>query len=303
MEHPQAPKWKFYLIFSGTITLNYYYCKSKLYGYCLVIFFKIVLFFSLINYKMLKAIILDDEEKARENLKILIEEFCKNVDVMAMASNVEDGLEAIDSYRPDIVFLDIQMQKETGFDLLNKVRKIDFEVIFTTAHAEYAIDAIKFAAIDYLLKPIDINDLKQAIRRVEKKLTNTNFKEQFEILLQNFKSDSSDSYKLAIPSSDGLVFINIKDIIYCEAVSNYTKIYMKDGKFHMVSKTLKEYENLLSNYNFFRVHHAYLINTKEIKKYVRGDGGYVIMNNDQSIDVSKRKKELFLKKIDAGFIG
>lgn len=252
---------------------------------------------------MLKAVIVDDEEKSRENLKILIEEFCTNVQVLALAKSVDEGIEAIENYRPDILFLDIQMQKETGFDLLNRIRKIDFEIVFTTAHAEYAIDAIKFAAIDYLLKPIDINDLKQSIRRVEKKLTNNNLKEQFETLLHNFRADTSDSYKLAIPSSDGLVFINIKDVIYCEALSNYTKIHMKDGKFHMVSKTLKEYEGLLSNYHFFRVHHAYLINTKEIKKYVRGDGGYVIMNNDVSIDVSKRKKDLFLKRIDAGFLG
>ena len=251
---------------------------------------------------MLKAIIVDDEEKSRENLKIHLEEFCKNVEVLATAKSVDEGINAIEAFRPDILFLDIQMQKETGFDLLNRIRKIDFEIIFTTAHAEYAIDAIKFSAIDYLLKPIDINDLKQAVRRVEKKLTNSNFKEQFEMLLHNFKADNAENYKLAIPSSDGLIFINIKEIIYCEALSNYTKIHMKDGKFYLVSKTLKEYETLLSNYSFFRIHHAYIINTKEIKKYVRGEGGYVIMNNDVSIDVSKRKKEQFLRKIDGSFL-
>lgn len=251
---------------------------------------------------MLKAVIIDDEEKSRENLKILIEEFCSNVQVMALAKSVSEGIEAIESNKPDLIFLDIQMQKETGFDLLSTIRKIDFEIIFTTAHSEYAIDAIKFAAIDYLLKPIDINDLKQAIKRVEKKLTTTNFKEQFDILLQNFRADNSDSFKLAIPSTDGLIFISIKEIIYCEALSNYTKIHMKDGKFHLISKTLKEYESLLANYHFFRIHHAYLINTKEIKKYVRGDGGYVIMNNDVTIDVSKRKKDLFLKNIDNSFL-
>lgn len=247
---------------------------------------------------MLKAVLVDDEEKSRENLKILLEDFCKNVEVMALAKSVDEGIEAIENFRPDILFLDIQMQKETGFDLLKKIQKIDFEIIFTTAHSEYAIDAIKFAAVDYLLKPIDINDLKQAVRRVEKKLSNSNMKEQFEALLHNFRQDSNETYKLAIPSSDGLLFINIKEIIYCEAESNYTKIHMKDGKSHIVSKTLKDYENMLINHHFFRVHHAYLINTKEIKKYIRGDGGYVIMNNDVSIDVSKRKKEAFLKKID-----
>jgi two-component system LytT family response regulator len=248
---------------------------------------------------MLKAVLIDDEAKSRENLKILLQDFCKNVEVSAMAQNVNEGIEIIEAFKPDIVFLDIQMQKETGFDLLKKIGKINFEIIFTTAHSEYAIDAIKFAAIDYLLKPIDISDLKQAIARVENKRSKNDFKEQFEALLHNFRAESNESYKLAIPTSDGLIFISIKDIVYCEAVSNYTKIHMKDNKTHMVSKTLKDYENMLSNHHFFRVHHAYLINTKEIKKYVRGDGGYVIMNNDACIDVSKRKKEAFLKKIDA----
>jgi two-component system LytT family response regulator len=247
---------------------------------------------------MLKAIIVDDEERSRKNLKALVDEFCKNVEILDTVKSVDEGIQAIETHKPDLIFLDIQMQRETGFDLLNKIKKIDFEIIFTTAHAEYAIDAIKFAAIDYLLKPIDLNDLRQAIRRVEKKLVSNDFKEQFEVLLHNFRADNSESYKIAIPSSDGLIFINMKDIIICEAMSNYTKIHMKDGKNHVVAKTLKEYENILANYNFFRVHHSFIINLKEVKKYVRGEGGYVIMNNDASVDVSQRKKDAFLKRID-----
>jgi len=247
---------------------------------------------------MLKAIIVDDEERSRKNLKALVDEFCKNVEILHTVKSVDEGIAAIELHRPDLIFLDIQMQRETGFDLLKKIDKIDFEIIFTTAHAEYAIDAIKFAAIDYLLKPIDLNDLKLAIARVEKKMIKTDYKEQFEILLHNFRSDNSDNYKIAIPASDGLIFINMKDIVFCEAMSNYTKIHTKDGKNHVVAKTLKEYDSILTNYYFFRVHHSYIVNLNEIKKYVRGDGGYLIMNNDASVGVSQRKKDAFLKKID-----
>jgi len=246
---------------------------------------------------MLKAVIVDDELKSRENLQILLNDFCENVAVLALASTIAEGMEAIRKVQPDILFLDIQMQKETGFDLLRKLDKIDFEIVFTTAHAEYAIEAIKFAAIDYLLKPIDIADLRKAVAKVEKKLSHNFLRERLDVLIQNFKSDSSDQYKLVLPTSDGLTFINLKDVLYCEAMSNYTKFHMKDNSNYLVSKTLKEYENLLVEHNFFRIHNSFLVNIREVKKYVRGDGGYVVMNNEQSLDVSKRKKEAFLNKI------
>ena len=253
---------------------------------------------------MLKAIIVDDEQKSRENLKILLNDFCENVSVQALAPTVKEGIEAIQEIQPDILFLDIQMNKETGFDLLKKLKKVDFEVIFTTAHSEYAIEAIKFAAIDYLLKPIDIADLRKAVSRVEskiseKKASDTFFRDKLDVLIQNFKSDSSEQYKLALPTSDGLIFINLRDILYCEAMSNYTKFHMRDNSNYLVSKTLKEYENLLIQHNFFRIHNSFLVNVREVKKYVRGEGGYVIMNNEQSLDVSKRKKEAFLNKISS----
>lgn len=246
---------------------------------------------------MLKAVIVDDELKSRENLQILLNDFCENVAVLSLASTITAGLEAIKEIQPDILFLDIQMHKETGFDLLRKLDKIDFEIIFTTAHAEYAIEAIKFAAIDYLLKPIDIADLRKAVSRVEKKLSDNFLRDRLDVLIQNFKSDSSEQYKLALPTSDGLTFINLKDVLYCEAMSNYTKFHMRDKSNYLVSKTLKEYETLLVQHHFFRIHNSFLVNVREVKKYVRGDGGHVIMNNEQSLDVSKRKKEAFLSKI------
>jgi two-component system LytT family response regulator len=245
---------------------------------------------------MLKGIIVDDELTSRESLKILLEEFCDQVQVMALCQNVSEGLEAIRQFSPQIVFLDIQMQRETGFDLLTKVPQLDFEVIFTTAHSEYAIKAFKFSAIDYLLKPIDVEDLKKAIKKVEKKVLFST-SERLEALIRNLKTETAENYKLAIPATEGLMFIKLKDILYCEATSNYTIFHLIDGRQYVVSKTLKEYEDLLTDYHFFRIHHSYLINLQEVKKYIRGEGGYVVLNNNVSLDVSKRKKEAFLHRI------
>src|SRR5688572_26299252 len=204
---------------------------------------------------MLKSIIVDDESKSRESLRILIEDFCDNVKVCALCQNVDEGIKAIQEHKPEVVFLDIQMQRETGFDLLTKIKTIDFEVIFTTAYSEYAIKAFKFSAIDYLLKPIDIEELKGALSKVEKKL-NGSFAQRLEHLMQNLKPATPQNFKLALPTSDGLVFIKIDDILYCEASSNYTEIFCADGKKYIVSRTLKEYEDILVDHNFFRIHNS-----------------------------------------------
>ncbi len=248
---------------------------------------------------MLRAVIVDDEHKSRENLKNLLEEFCDGVEVIGLAQNVKEGIEFIDNLHPDLVFLDIQMQGETGFDLLEHYRKFDFGVIFTTAHSEYAIRAIRFSAIDYLLKPIDIEELQLAVKKAgELAGQESQFKNKLEVLLQNLKPDNKTNYKIALPTTNGLVFIKIHDILYCQGESNYTIIHIAGDKKYMVSKTLKDYEEMLSEYNFFRIHKSYLINLNEIKEYVRGDGGYVVMNNQKMLDVSKRKKESFLAKIN-----
>ena len=244
---------------------------------------------------MLKAIIVDDEPKARENLQILLQDFVKGVEVVALCQDIAEAMEAVNTKSPDIVFLDIQLQRETGFDLLTRLKEINFEVIFTTAYTEYAIKAFKFSAIDYLLKPIDIEDLKKAVGKVEKRVNN-NMNSRLKELVQNLKFESTENYKLALPTLEGLVFIKVNDIIYCEASSNYTQIYTSEGKY-LVSKTLKEYDELLSDHNFFRIHNSYLININSIKKYVKGDGGYVVLNDNTSLDVSKRKKEAFLTKV------
>jgi two-component system LytT family response regulator len=245
---------------------------------------------------MLKAIIIDDELKSRENLRILVEDFCDGISILGTCKNVKEGLEYIKKYTPDIVFLDIQMQKETGFDLLNQVGEINFNVIFTTAHSEYALKAFKYSALDYLLKPIDVDDLVKAVKKATNK-KNSDTSGRVETFFKNLNTGSGENLKIALPHAEGFVFVKVRDILYCEADSNYTRFYLLDGRKILVSKTLKEYETLLSDQNFFRIHNSHLINLGEILKYVKGDGGYVVLNNNVTLEVAKRKKSAFLEKI------
>ena len=249
---------------------------------------------------MIKCVIVDDELKSRESLKKMLLTFCDYVEVCATCQNVDEGIGAIEKFHPAVLFLDVQMQRETGFDLLAKIKDISFDIIFTTAHAEYAIKAIKYSAIDYLLKPIDVDELLEAIDKVEKK-QNTNTSEKVHQLIQNLKTNATDKYKLALPTSEGLAFIKINDIIYCRASGNYTEIFMTDTKKHLVSRQLKEYDDLLSDQHFFRIHHSYLVNLNYISNYIKGDGGYVVMSDGTSLDVSRRKKDAFLEHIGYKF--
>lgn len=246
----------------------------------------------------MSCIIIDDELKSRESLKILIEEFCEGIVVKKLCQNIDEAIAAVQEYKPSIVFLDIQLQRESGFDLLTNLKNYNFEVIFTTAHTEFAIKAFKFSAIDYLLKPIDIDELRKSCEKVKRKI-NSDVSQRIELLLHTLKSNPTQHYKIALPTSDGLIFVKVSDILYCEAASNYTQILTKDGKKHIVSRTLKEYDEMLSEHEFYRIHNSYLINLNALKRYVRGDGGYVVMSNDISLDVSKRKKEAFLAKLGA----
>jgi two-component system LytT family response regulator len=246
---------------------------------------------------MLRGIIVDDEPKSLKNLKILTEEFIDDVSVVALCKNVREAIDAINTHRPDVVFLDIQMQNETGFDLLSKIGTVDFEIIFVTAYSEFAIKAIRFSAIDYLLKPIDVDELRAAIKKVKEKRTGK-ISGRLKILNDNLLG-ATEASKIALPTTDGLVLIPVNEIFYCEASSNYTIFYTGDKGKHIVCRTLKDYEDLLGGHNFFRIHHSYLVNLGVIKKYVKGDGGQVILNNNVSLDVSKRKRLDFLNRLSA----
>lgn len=243
----------------------------------------------------LRVVIVEDETKSREGLKNLIDEFCPNAQVVGMAANVDEGLEIITGTQPDLVLLDIEMQSATGFDLLEKLPEINFEVVFTTAYEQYAIKAIKFSAMDYLLKPIDIKELIQAIDRVQNKRNAGISDAQVKSLLDNLRTEPGKTHKITLSTSDGMVFLPVSDIIRCEAQGAYTQFNLTNGKKILVSKNLKEYEMLLQDHQFLRVHNSHLINLHEVARYVKADGGYAVMNDGTNIPISNTRKEEFLE--------
>ena len=245
----------------------------------------------------IKAILVDDENGSRESLAKLLEKYCPDVTVLAKTENMESGLTAIQQYEPDLVFLDVEMPNGSGFDLLEKVKDIDFDIIFVTAYDHYAIRAIKFSAVDYLLKPIDPEELVESVKRVEtRRLSKKGSDEKYKVLLSNVKSGSKLG-KIAIPDGDGLVFIDLNDIIRCDSDGNYTYFILTGGKKIVSSRTLGEYEELFEDENFFRVHRSHLVNLKHIKKYIKGEGGYVALSDNSQVEVSRRKKNEFLDRL------
>ncbi len=246
---------------------------------------------------MIKALIVDDEEKSRVTLKNLLGMYCSEVDVLDLCDSVETALIAINKQMPDLVFLDIEMPFQNGFTLLEKINNPSFRVVFTTAYGHYAIKAIKYSALDYLLKPIDVDELKAAVDKVQKHKENTDASlPNFELLFSNLKV-KGNNVKIAVPTFDGLQMINANEIIKCTADENYTHIKLTNNVKITVSRILKEYEELLSDLNFFRVHNSCLINLAHVTKYVKGDGGYVIMCDGESVEVSRRKKPELLAKL------
>jgi two-component system LytT family response regulator len=247
--------------------------------------------------KMIKVIIVDDELGAREALAKMLEKHFKQIQVVAKADSMITAFDAITTNQPDVVFLDIEMPNGNAFDLLEKFKEINFNIIFTTAYDHYAIQAIKFSAVDYILKPIDLDELEQAIKRLEEKSgKSTALDYQYKMLLANIKPENKLK-KIGIPDGDGIVFINLADIVRCESDGNYTFFILTTGKKIIASRTLGEYEQMFAGDNFFRVHRSHLINLQHIKKYIKGEGGYIIMNDDSQVEVSRRNKTDLLEKL------
>ncbi|MDH5366148.1 MAG: response regulator [Cyclobacteriaceae bacterium] len=239
---------------------------------------------------MLKAIIIDDEKNSRNTLRNFLEKYCKQIQIVAEAEGVNSGLVQLAKFDTDVVFLDIQMQDGTGFDLLDKIQKNNFKIIFVTAYDEYAIRAFKYSAMDYLLKPIHPDRLVEAVNKLDKDLNLLEFHQKLEVLISN----KSNIEKIALPSSDGVRLVRLKNIVRCVSDSNYTTIYLQCGEKIVVTKTLKEYEELLSHMKFYRIHKSHLINMNYIDRYVQGEGGYVIMEDGSQVEVSRRRREHFL---------
>ncbi|MCG2459602.1 LytTR family DNA-binding domain-containing protein [Flavobacteriaceae bacterium F89] len=244
---------------------------------------------------MIKAIIIDDEQHCINRLAKLLTSV-NNICLLGSYSTVGTGIQGIRETRPDLVFLDVQIHQKTGFDLLKEIGKVDFEVIFTTAFDTYAVQAFRFSAVDYLLKPIDDDDLKAAVEKVNEKLEGKDFERKMDNLLNNIHKKDVHK-KISIPTFDGLEFVEVSDIIRCQADVNYTHIFIKNRGKIMVSRTLKSFENLLSECNFFRVHNSHLINLDHIQKYTKGKGGYITMIDNACIEVSSRRRDDFLSAI------
>lgn len=249
----------------------------------------------------IQAVIIDDESRSVSTLQKLIQHFHPDVSVAGVAFSGAEGMQLVREKIPDLVFLDIQMADMTGFDLLEQLKEISFDVIFTTAYDQYAVKAFRFAAIDYLLKPIDIDELNIALKRFRDKKNlpgDTDARRQsFDVMRSALKP--GEIQKISLPTMEGMIFVDIPDIVYLQSTSNYTSFIISGRRSYMVSKSIGEYEELLSAHHFYRVHNRYIINLSLIERYVKGDGGFIIMKDGTEIEVSRRKKDDFLAKLGA----
>ncbi len=246
---------------------------------------------------MIQVIIIDDEKKCIALLEKRIKQSFPDINIAATAFQPEEGIKLIRQLEPDLVFIDIEMPKKNGFEVLEATRDILYDVIFTTAYNQYAVKAIRFSALDYLLKPIDTDELTQAIVRFKAKHLSESRQQQIDTLFNNLRNITHPYNRISVATTEGVIFINTQDILYCEATGSYTTLFLKNSDRLVTSRALKDFEELLQEHSFFRIHHSYLINLNEIKRYLKGEGGTVLMSSGAEIPVSKRKKEEFLKKL------
>ena len=253
--------------------------------------FKATTYSTMINY-----VLIDDEPKNVKILRAMLDEFCPEIQYLGSASGVADGEALIRKDQPGLVFLDIQLSHENAFDLLDRLMPVEFEVIFVTAYNEYAVKAFRYAALDYLLKPVNIEELTAAVAKASQQMRLRNVNRQLQNLLFNLRSPEAAAYKLAIPNADSLSFINVGEIIRCEANGGYTQFFMTNGEKVLSTKTIGEYEDLLPSDIFLRIHSKHIINVQHIKKYHKGRGGFVEMEGSEMIEVSARRKTEFLSR-------
>ncbi len=246
----------------------------------------------------MKAILVDDEPDGIRTLQKLLERHCPGVKIEATCANAAIAKKQIEAIKPDVVFLDIQMPGQTGLEMIAELTDKNFEIIFVTAHNEYILQALQYSAADYLLKPVDEDRLIEAVQRAEKRLKEGKKEELTETLLHNLSNKGNPTeMRLCLPTLKGFIILKLDEIIYCEAERSYTIFHLEANKSVIVSKPLLDYENLLGDAGFLRIHKSFLINLRHVKEYQRGEGGTVIMNNNSEIEVSRRKKEQFLLKI------
>jgi two-component system, LytTR family, response regulator len=242
----------------------------------------------------IKAILIDDESSSLENLQRKIDEFCPEIKVVAISEQPGEAIFLIRHHRPEVIFLDIEMPHMNGFRMLDELGDYQGEIIFTTAYSHYAIEAIRLSAFDYLMKPVIIQELQTSVSRLARQLA-CRTQERLDLLRQSLSRSQSQEDRMAVPTGDGLEFIQIKDVIRIESSSNYSRIFFVNSRSIRVTRQLKEFEEMLLTYRFCRVHNVHLINLNHVRKYIRGEGGRAIMINGDEIDISRRRRDDFLK--------
>ena len=243
------------------------------------------------NNKLIRTVIIDDEAHSRNTLRTFIDKYSSGLEIIGEADSVKTGISLIEENNPELIFLDVQMQDGTGFDLLGALKNRNFRLIFVTSFDQYAIRAFRFSALDYILKPVDPENLIQAIEKVKEIKSSQKESPKIDLLMSNVNCLE----KIALPSSDGVRFIKINDIVRCESDNNYTLFFLANKEKLLISRTLKDFETMLSDLNFYRVHKSHLVNLTYVSKYIQGEGGYVILEDGTHVDVSRRKKEGLMK--------
>lgn len=246
---------------------------------------------------MIKALIIDDENRTRDLIAKIINSFGLDIVAVSEGESVKTGIEAIQKHKPDLVFLDIQMPDGTGFDVLNSFPEKKFAVIFITAHEEFAIKAIKFSALDYILKPVDPEELKSAVEFAILSMKDRHEPAQFDALRQNITP--TQKRKLVLKTTESVFVVELEEIIRCESDRNYTIVFLTDKRKILISKTLKDYEELLGAYNFMRIHQSHLVNLDFVDRYDKTDGGSVVMKDGSQVPLSPQKKDLFFKVLES----
>ena len=248
--------------------------------------------------KTIKTILVDDEPRGLSALQRLLEFNCPDVEIIGLCSSAEEAKEKINQLKPELVFLDIAMPEKNGFDLLNEIDPINFEIIFVTAHNDFMLQAFRFSAVDYLLKPVENDLLVDAVNRAATRIGDKTSNGTLETLLYNFRQkEGVQKMKICITSLKGFQVVNLSDILYCEASSNYTNFHFTNRPVICASKPIHEFEELLADCNFIRIHKSCVVNLEHVKEYIRGEGGTVILSNGKELEVSRRKKEAFIERM------
>jgi two-component system LytT family response regulator len=246
----------------------------------------------------MKILLVDNEQEVRELLKDMIGAIAPDTHELEEADGVMSGVQKINSFNPDIVFLDVEMNDGTGFDLMHKIANPSFQLIFTTAHNKYAVQAFKCSAIDYLLKPVDINELENALQKAKTNISGSSLSKQIEVLMQQLAAKDAGDKQIVLKDSEASYFVKISDILYCEAEGSYTKFYLATETPIVISKNLSTYEELLGVYGFIRTHHSYLVNSSKIKMYDKTDGGTLILTSGHTVPISHRKKDYVMHLLE-----